>query len=151
MRPPACQEDAAADVAYNRAAGQALVALAGAGVQPHVYRTPPGADEFQYIEFSPKRFRVLRFQVCDPLRDCPEAFQLSGVNRALWAAYRHRAWSPAVHGDWPPAFRHAARAFLQAAHRDARSGAGANGMGSLPHELLLAVLGAAAMPLWEWA
>ena len=64
------------------------------------------------------------------------------------------AWTPETHGDFPVAFRRAARAFLLCAEADARRGGGGGGeglsLGDLPREVLLRALGMAAVPLSAW-
>jgi hypothetical protein len=65
------------------------------------------------------------------------------------------AWTPETHGDFPPAFRRAARAFLLCAEADARRGEDGGGggglsLGDMPREVLLRALGMAAVPLSAW-
>jgi hypothetical protein len=71
------------------------------------------------------------------------------------------AWTPETHPDFPVAFRKASRAFMQCAAADfarkAKGGsdeegdAGGLSLGDLPQEVLLHIVGLAAVPLSDWA
>lgn len=71
------------------------------------------------------------------------------------------AWTPETHPDFPVAFRKASRTFMQCAAADfarkAKGGsdeegdAGGLSLGDLPQEVLLHIVGLAAVPLSDWA
>lgn len=69
------------------------------------------------------------------------------------------AWTPETHQDFPVAFRKASRAFVQCAAADfarkAETGdeesSSALSLGDLPQEVLLHIVGLAAVPLSDWA
>ena len=69
------------------------------------------------------------------------------------------AWTPETHRDFPFAFRKASRAFMQCAAADfARKvetgdeeSSSALSLGDLPQEVLLHIVGLAAVPLSDWA
>ena len=71
------------------------------------------------------------------------------------------AWTPETHPDFPVAFRKASRTFMQCAAvdfaRKAKGGsdeegdAGGLSLGDLPQEVLLHIVGLAAVPLSDWA
>ncbi|KAL4436554.1 hypothetical protein ABPG75_003693 [Micractinium tetrahymenae] len=120
-------------------------ALMEAGFRPAVYkqvmvrRWQPGP------ELAPARLYERYGPV---LQD--EGLDLAGHNRWLWMAIQHPDWSPAQHSRYPPAFKAAARTLLLAAQRGSGQRPAAS-LGSLPVEVLLAILGVAAYPLSAWA
>lgn len=60
-----------------------------------------------------------------------------------------KGWSPAAHRDYPPLMRSAFKAVLLAASRPAQK-RGRAGLESLPQEVLLRILGAAAWKIDSW-
>lgn len=95
------------------------------------------------------------------------------AGRWLWLAFSGKPWAPQDHWCYPPAFQAAARALLLAHQRaagcssqpaavvapaaeageegcEAGAGAAAAGLGSLPGEVVLHVLGLASRPLSAW-
>lgn len=97
------------------------------------------------------------------------------AGRWLWLAFGGKAWAPQEHWRYPPAFQAAARALLlvhqrvtrcrsqpaavgapaagtEAGEAGCETGAGtaAGGLGSLPGELVLHILGLASRPLSAW-
>ena len=69
------------------------------------------------------------------------------------------AWTPETHRDFPFAFRKASRAFMQCAAADFKrkvetgdeESSSALSLGDLPQEVLLHIVGLAAVPLSDWA
>ena len=110
--------------------------------------TPPPA--------SPSRGSPARI---DGSRAPPRDFVFVGTPDGVLRFRCPVAWTPETHQDFPVAFRKASRAFVQCAAADftrkAETGdeesSSALSLGDLPQEVLLHIVGLAAVPLSDWA
>ncbi|PRW57466.1 von Hippel-Lindau disease tumor suppressor,beta alpha domain [Chlorella sorokiniana] len=89
-----------------------------------------------------------------PARGQDHAYYMRRYNmrRWLWMSYMRLAWEPATHRKFQPAFRAAARTLLLAAHRISHQPerSTAAGLGALPQDVLLNIIGIAAYPTLAW-